>query len=154
MRTGLYPALDLYKARKVEKILVSGDHGRESYDEVNVAKDYLVSSGVDSEDVFTDYAGFDTYDTLYRAKEIFGVGSAVLVTQEFHLYRAIYIAKNLDIDVSGYAAELHIYRGSEIYDAREVLARVKAYFDIILKSKPKYLGDKIPISGDGRESWD
>ncbi len=90
-------ALDLYRLKKVEKILVSGDHGRKGYDEVNVAKDYLISSGVDTDDIFTDYAGFDTYDTLYRAKEIFGVESAILVTQQYHLYRAIYIANNLDM---------------------------------------------------------
>lgn len=147
-------ALDLYRAGKVKKILVSGDHGRAEYDEVNVAKDFLASNGVDVDDIFTDYAGFDTYDTLYRAKEIFGVESAILVTQEFHLYRAIYIAQSMKMNAIGYSADLHKYRGSEIYNAREVLARVKAYFDVIIKSKPKYLGDEIPISGDGRKSWD
>ncbi len=147
-------ALDLYRLKKVEKILVSGDHGRKDYDEVNVAKDYLISSGVDSDDIFTDYAGFDTYDTLYRAKEIFGVESAILVTQQYHLYRAIYIANNLDMQFAGYASDLHIYPGSEIFKFREIFSRVKAYFDVTLKSKPKFLGDKILISGDGRKSWD
>jgi len=147
-------AMNLYKAKRVKKILVSGDHGRREYDEVNVAKDYLVSNGVNADDIFTDYAGFDTYDTIYRAKEVFDVGSAILVTQKFHLYRAIYIAKNLDMNVNGYSADIHIYSGSEIYSIRELFARVKAYFDVVVKSKPKYLGAKIPITGDGRKSWD
>lgn len=147
-------ALDLYKANKIEKILVSGDHGRKGYDEVNVAKDYLALNGVNADDIFTDYAGFDTYDTLYRAKEVFGVESAILVTQKYHLYRAIYIAKSLDMKATGYASDLHIYPGSVIFNLREVFARIKAYFDVMLKSKPKYLGDKIPIMSDGRKSWD
>ncbi|MFA6096534.1 MAG: ElyC/SanA/YdcF family protein [Candidatus Paceibacterota bacterium] len=147
-------ALELYRARKIEKILVSGDHGRPEYDEVNAAKDYLVSNGADADDIFTDYAGFDTYDTLYRAKEIFGVEGAILVTQEFHLYRALFIAKSINMNVVGYASDRHDYPGKEIYSGRELFARVKAYFDVILKSKPKFLGDKIPIEGDGRESWD
>lgn len=147
-------ALDLYRAGKVKKILVSGDHGKPEYDEVYVAKDFLASNGVDADDIFTDHAGFDTYDTLYRAKEVFGVESAILVTQEFHLYRAIYIARNVKMNAIGYSADLHKYQGSEIYNSREVLARVKAYFDVMFKSKPKYLGDEIPISGVGRKSWD
>ncbi|MFZ2970517.1 MAG: ElyC/SanA/YdcF family protein [Minisyncoccia bacterium] len=147
-------ALDLYQAKKVDKILVSGDHGTKNYDEVNVAKDYLASKGVDADDIFTDYAGFDTYDTLYRAKEVFGVESAILVTQKYHLFRAIYIAKGIDMKVTGYSADIHVYRGSEIFEVREIFSRVKAYFDVIFKAKPKFLGDKIPITGDGRKSWD
>ncbi len=147
-------ALSLYDAKKVDKILVSGDHGSKDYDEVNAAKDYLVSKGADAEDIFTDYAGFDTYDTIYRAKEVFGVESAILVTQKYHLCRAIYISKSLGLKATGYASDLHNYPGSEIYGIREMFARVKAFFDVILKSKPKFLGEKIPISGDGRKSWD
>lgn len=147
-------ALDLYESKKVEKILVSGDHGSKDYDEVNVAKDYLASKGADADDIFTDFAGFDTYDTLYRAKEIFGVESAILVTQKYHLYRAIYISKSLGLKATGYASDLHNYPGSEIFETREIFARIKAYFDVMLKSKPRFLGDKIPITGDGRKSWD
>lgn len=147
-------AIGLYRDKKVEKILVSGDHGRSDYDEVNAAKDYMLANGVDAEDIFTDHAGFDTYDTIYRAKEVFGARSAILVTQEFHLYRALYIAKNLKMDAVGFASDLHEYPGSWIFETREIFARVKAFSDVIMDSKPKYLGEKISISGDGRASWD
>lgn len=147
-------ALNLYHEKKIEKILISGDHGRSDYNEIDVVKEYLLSNNVPAEDIFTDYAGFDTYDTIYRAKEIFKVDSAILVTQRFHLYRAIYIAQNLGMEVSGYEADLHLYKGSEIFETREIFARVKAYVDVVLKVKPKYLGSEIPITGDGRSSWD
>ena len=104
-------ALELYKQGKVEKILISGDHGRKNYDEVNSAKDYLLEQGVNSEDIFMDHAGFDTYDSLYRARDVFGVKQAIIITQNFHLPRALYIGQKLGLEVTGLSADKHLYAG-------------------------------------------
>lgn len=147
-------ALELYQQGKVEKILVSGDHGRVNYDEVNTAKDYLLDQGVMSEDLFMDHAGFDTYDSVYRAKEIFQVESMIVVTQEFHLPRALFISKNLDVPACGLIADKRPYLFAKQNWLREKLANVKAWTNIVFKAKPKYLGNQIPIVGDSRLSWD
>lgn len=147
-------ALEVYKNGKVKKILVSGDHGREDYDEVNVVKEYLLENGVKPEDIFLDHAGFDTYDSLYRAKYIFKVDSLIVSTQKFHLPRAIYIGKKLNVETYGIIADKHIYRSALTNNIREIFSRTKAFFNINLNSKSKFLGPEIPISGDGRESWD
>ena len=147
-------AFELYESKKVEKILVSGDHGRENYDEVNSVKNYLLEKGVAGEDIFLDYAGFDTYDSLYRAKEIFQVSSLVVVTQNFHLPRAVYIGKSIGLEVSGMSADKHLYFNSKYSELREKFSKIKAFLDVNLNSKPKFLGEKISIDGDGRKSWD
>jgi len=147
-------AIELYKENKVEKILVSGDHGSEDYDEVNTAKDYLLEKGVRSEDIFLDHAGFDTYDSLYRAKEIFEVSSATIITQNFHLPRAVYIGKELDMEMYGFSADKHSYAGIKYNESREIFGKVKAFLDVSLRAKPKFLGEKIPITGDSKKSWD
>lgn len=147
-------ALELYRADKVEKILISGDHGQVDYDEVNAAKDYLIEQGVEDEDIFTDHAGFDTYDTMYRARDIFQVESAIVVTQDFHLPRAVYIARELGLQAFGLSADKHIYMYATRNKYREYLANVKAWGNLLVNSKPKYLGEVIPISGDGHLSWD
>ena len=147
-------AIELYNNQKVNKILVSGDHGKKDYDEVNTIKNYLLEKGIPSDDIFLDHAGFDTYDSMYRAQYIFGINSAIICTQKFHLGRALYIARELGIDAYGIPADKRLY-GKEIYNnTRESFARVKAWFDIKLKSLPKFLGEKIPITGDGQKSWD
>lgn len=147
-------ALELYKKGMVNKILVSGDHGRKEYDEVNAVKDYYLENGVFEEDIFTDHAGFDTYDSLYRARDIFGVESVIVVTQSFHLPRAVYIARSLGIKVQGYSADKRFYVLSRYNNIREKFASLKAFMNVMFKSKPKFLGDQILISGDGRDSWD
>ncbi|MBD3362806.1 hypothetical protein GF362_03745 [Candidatus Dojkabacteria bacterium] len=147
-------AIDLYEAKKVEKILISGDHGRKEYDEVNSIKTYLVEQGIPPEDIFMDHAGFDTYDSMYRAKEIFEVDSIIIVTQKFHLPRSIYIARNLDLDAVGIESDKHVYMNAKRIEFREKLAKVKAFFDILVDSSPKYGGPKIPITGDSKLSWD
>jgi len=147
-------AINLYEDDKVEKILVSGDHGQDNYDEVNAAKRYLLEQGVNPEDIFLDHAGFDTYDSLYRAKEIFQVDSLVVVTQDFHLDRALYIADNLNMDAVGVSADRHKYVGENYRNRREKLATIKAYLNVMFKVKPKFLGSAIPITGDSRLSWD
>lgn len=148
-------ALELYQKEKVEKILVSGDHGREEYDEVNAVKDFLINKGVSPQDIFLDHAGFDTYDSIYRAKKIFKVGSIIIVTQNFHLPRAVYIGKKLGIkEVGGVSADKQLYVGAFYHKKRELLSCVKAFFNVAFKAKPKFLGKEIPINGDGRDSWD
>ncbi|MDD3190935.1 MAG: ElyC/SanA/YdcF family protein [Candidatus Pacebacteria bacterium] len=147
-------AIGLYEAGKVEKILVSGDHGTKEYDEVNAAKDYLLQNGVPGADIFLDHAGFDTYDSVYRARDVFQVKSMVIVTQGYHLPRALYIADKLGLDAVGVGADLRPYGGESYRNFREEFAVVKAWLDIVLKSKPKFLGEPIPISGEGFASWD
>lgn len=147
-------ALDLYQQKKVLKILVSGDHGREQYDEVNTIKDYLLQKGVPASDIFLDHAGFDTYDSVYRAKHIFEVESLVIVTQEFHLPRALYLAKALGIDAVGVVSDRREYVQGAYNELRETFARVKAFLDVILQAKPKFLGEQIPVTGDSKASWD
>lgn len=147
-------AIELYDAKKVEKFLLSGDHGRYTYDEVNAMKDYLLEKGILKEDIFLDHAGFDTYDSIYRAKEIFEVESMIIVTQEFHLPRAIYIAESLDIKSYGIIADKHIYVKASYNERREVLAQMKAFYNVLFHSKPEFLGDVIPITGDYLLSWD
>jgi SanA protein len=147
-------AFEVYESGKAQKILVSGDHGRKSYDEVNAIKDYLLEKGVPKEDLFLDHAGFDTYDSMYRAREIFQIESLIISTQEFHLARSVYIARELDLDAVGIKADKQDYYGHDRAKVREVLARVKSFMDVLLHSKPKFLGDAIPITGDSSLSWD
>lgn len=147
-------AIDLYKSDKVEKILVSGDHGRKEYDEVNAAKKFLLEKGISPDDIFLDHAGFDTYDSLYRAKEVFKAESLIISTQDFHLPRALYIAEKLGIDACGVSSDLHRYKGEQQRETREKLAKIKAWLDVTFMAKPKFLGEPIPLSGKGQNSWD
>lgn len=142
-------AVSLYNAGVSDKLLMSGDHGRKDYDEVNCMKDNAMSAGVPSEDIFMDHAGFSTYDSLYRAKAVFGAERVIIVTQEYHLYRALYIAKSLGIEAVGVSADIRSYGGQQIRDIRELLARTKDYMFTLIKPKPKYLGESIDLSGSG-----
>ncbi len=148
-------AIELYRAGRVGKILVTGDHGTPYYDEVNTIHHWLRKQEVPERDIFTDYAGFSTYDSMVRAKEVFAVESAILVTQEYHLPRALYIASSLGIRAQGLAADRREYRHIFRYAAREIPARVKDFlYAEVLKPAPRYLGAGIPITGDGRASRD
>jgi len=147
-------ALELYESGKVGKLIMSGDHGTKTYDEVNTVKDYLLEKGVNPEDLFLDHAGFDTYDSLYRARDIFGVKSLIVVTQKFHLPRAVYIGRSLGMEAYGYVADRREYLGMFRNELRESLARSKALLDVVSGAKPKFLGEMIPIEGDSRLSWD
>lgn len=150
----LLTALDLYAKGSTTKLLLSGDHGRDGYDEVNAMRKYMLEAGVRAEDIFLDHAGFDTYDTMYRAKTIFGVETALIATQRFHLPRALYIGTNLGMDVYGVAAERQAYRKDEEFAFRERFANVKAYLDILRGAQPKYGGATYDILGDGTITWD
>jgi len=145
----LLKGIELYKAGIAPKIIMSGDHGTESYDEVNVMKKYAIDHGVPSEDIFMDHAGFSTYDSVYRAIHIFQAKKVLIVTQEYHLYRALYIAKQLDLSADGVAAEKIAYSNQWIRDLREVLARDKDVVKSLLKPKSTYLGDPIPLDQSG-----
>jgi SanA protein len=147
----LETAVTLYRSGKVEKLLLSGDHGQVTYDEVNAMLRYVLERGVPEEDVFTDHAGFSTYETMYRARDVFKVTSALVVTQRFHLARAVYTARVLGLAATGVEADLRPYFDEKRFALREWPARMKAFFQLHLtKPKPTYLGPVIPIDGDGR----
>lgn len=145
----LTKCLDLYRAGVSGKIIMSGDHGREDYDEVNVMKDYAVRNGIPSEDVFMDHAGFSTYDSIYRAKEIFKAEKIVIVSQKYHLFRALYIAERLGLEAYGVSADRPQRGVSAAREAREVLARNKDFIKCLFLPEPVYLGEAIPVSGNG-----
>ena len=140
----------LYNVNAAPKLLMSGDHGRENYDEVNTMKDYAINDGIPSDDIFMDHAGFSTYDSMYRAKEIFGVKKIVIVSQKYHLTRALYIAKKLGIEAYGVSADKRDYLAKQKYRVfREWIARAKDFFKLIYKPEPTYLGDKISLEDSG-----
>ena len=141
--------IELYESGAAPKIIMSGDHGQADYDEVNTMKQIAVDNGVPSIDVFMDHAGFSTYESIYRAKEIFGVEKMIIVTQDYHLYRALYIAESFGIEAYGVNADYREYWGQSKRDAREILARFKDFAIVTFKPEPTYLGETIDISGDG-----
>ena len=149
LRDRLMRGLEVYETGAAPKLLMSGDHGREEYDEVGAMKNYAIENGVPSENVFMDHAGFSTYETMYRAKEIFKAEKVIIVTQEYHLYRALYIAEQLGMEAYGVSADLNRYAGQSMRDFREVLARCKDWAMCIFKPEPTYLGEAIPVSGNG-----
>ena len=147
-------AIELYNLGAAPKIIMSGDHGQTNYDEVNTMKQYAIEAGIPSEDIFMDHAGFSTYETVCRAKEIFGVKRAIIVTQEYHLYRALHIANSFDIDTVGVGADYRTYTGQLKREIREILARCKDFATAIYKPNPTYLGETIPVSGNGNVTND
>lgn len=147
-------AYELYEKGIIKKFLLSGDHGQEDYDEVNAMKDYLNNKGVPDSDIFLDHAGFDTYDSMYRARTIFEVDELIVITQEFHLPRAIYVGQHMDLKVTGYIADKREYSGNSHFKRREWLANIKAWIELHINKKPTYDGPKIPITGDSRLSHD
>lgn len=141
--------ISLYKLGIAPKIIMSGDHGTKEYDEVNVMKNYALEKHVAEDDIFMDHAGFSTYESMYRAKEIFGAKKVVIVTQGYHIYRAIYDAERLGLEAYGVTSDLHSY-GKVLYNtARESAARCKDFIWCIFKPEPTYLGDKISLAGSG-----
>ena len=145
----LLEGIKLYQNSVSDKIIMSGDHGRREYDEVNIMKNYAIEKGIPSENIFMDHAGFSTYESIYRAKDIFEAKKVVIVTQEYHLYRALYIANQLGLEAYGVGADPRQYVGAAYRELREILARDKDFIKCIFKPEPTYLGDTIPVSGNG-----
>jgi len=145
----LKTGLRLYEIGAAPKMMMSGDHGQKEYNEVGVMKAFAVERGIPSADVFMDHAGFSTYESLYRLRDVFEADRVIIVTQGYHLPRALYIADRLGLEAVGVSADLRAYRGQEIHDLREAAARTKDFLNCILMPKPTYLGDVIPVSGNG-----
>ncbi|MGI6527061.1 MAG: SanA/YdcF family protein [Caldicoprobacterales bacterium] len=150
----LLQGIELYWAGASDRLLMSGDHGSDDYDEVNTMKTFAMERDVPSEHIFMDHAGFSTYESMYRARDIFKVKKTVVVTQEFHLYRALYIANKLGLDAYGVASNPRAYAGQEYREIREMLARIKDFFTVLFQPEPTYLGEPIPIDGDGNVTND
>lgn len=150
----LLEAISLYENNVSSKIIMSGDHGEKDYDEVNIMKNFAIEKGVSSEDIFMDHAGFSSYESIYRAKEVFEAKKVVIVTQEYHLYRSLYIANKLGLEAYGVSSDPREYAGQTTRELREILARDKDFIKCIFKPKPTYLGDTIPVSGNGNVTND
>jgi SanA protein len=149
----VHVAAELYRAGKVDRVLVSGDHGTVGYDEPNTMKRALIAQGVPAGDVFTDHAGFDTWSSVVRARKVFEVDSARIVTQGLHNPRALWLAPHAGLRADGVTADLHDYhRQGQKSQVREVLSRVKAVGSVVLGTQPRFLGPAIPITGDARAS--
>ncbi len=145
----LLEGIDLYQKNVSNKIIMSGDHGKKEHDEVNIMKNYAIEKGILSENIFMDHAGFSTYESMYRAKEIFEAKKVVIITQKYHLYRALYIAEQLGIEAYGVGADPRKYVGATYREIREILARNKDFIKCLFKPEPTYLGEAIPVSGNG-----
>ena len=154
LRDRLLTGIELYERGAAKKIIMSGDHGSSDYDEVNTMRLFAVERGVPEEDIFMDHAGFSTYDSVYRAKKVFEANSIIIVSQKYHLYRALYVSEKLGVKACGVSANLNKYGGQLKREIREILARDKDFFKCIAKPEPAFLGDKIPVSGDGRATKD
>jgi len=146
--------IELYNSGVSSKLLMSGDHGFNNHNEVGVMREYAIARDVPSEDIFMDHAGFSTYESIYRAKYIFGAKSIVIVTQGFHIERAVYIARQFGLEAYGVTSDIRNYGSITYNQARDILARVKDFFMVIIKPKPTYLGDKISLYDSGEVTLD
>lgn len=138
-----------YETGVSDRLLMSGDHSRKDYDEVNAMKAIAVESGIAADNVFCDHAGFSTYESMYRASDIFGADRIVIVTQSYHLPRAIYDARRLGIEAYGVSADERAYAGQTYRDVRELLARAKDFVWCVVRPEPTFRGEKIPITASG-----
>ena len=146
---------ELISKGKAHKMLITGDHGQKKYDEVNTALQFIKNNHSDTDFIFLDHAGFSTYESMYRARDVFQVKDAIVITQDFHIHRSVYIARQLGIDAVG-CRTINIYQYPKMslikWNIRELLARVKTFFLIKTNAKPTYLGEPIPITGSGIET--
>jgi SanA protein len=150
LRDRLDEALALYRAGRVTKIIVSGDHQAPGYDEPNAMRVYLEANGVAAPAIFLDHAGLDTYSSMWRARHVFGATRIVVVTQRFHLARAVWCARSLGMEAEGSAADRHVYRGIAWLQLREVVSRTKAFVDVSIGREPRHAGPAVDLGGDGR----
>lgn len=149
LRERIDRGMELYRLGAAPKLLMSGDHGRVEYNEVSVMKALAIESGIPSEDIFMDHAGFSTYESLYRARDVFCAKRVIIVSQKYHLFRALYIADQLGIEAYGVGADVQRFYGQTTREMRESAARVKDFLYCMIKPSPTYLGDTIPVSGNG-----
>ena len=145
----LLQGISLYENGTSNKIVMSGDHSKKEYDEVNVMKQFAIDRDVSSEDIFMDHAGFSTYESMYRVKEIFQAKRIVIVTQKYHMYRALYIANQLGLEAYGVNSDPRAYGGQLFREIREIFARDKDLVQCIIKPEPTFLGETIPVNGNG-----
>ncbi len=145
----LEQGIALYDSGAAPKLLMSGDHGQATYDEVNTMKQYAIDAGVLSEDIFMDHAGFSTYESIYRTRDIFQAKKILIITQGYHLHRALHIANALGLEAYGVASDPRTYAGQFFREVREILARNKDFITALFQPKPTFLGEPIPIFGDG-----
>ena len=149
LRERIDRGIGLYNLGAAPKLLMSGDHGRVGYNEVGVMKALAIEAGIPSQDVFMDHAGFSTYESLYRARDVFCAKRVIIVSQKYHLYRALYIADPLGLEAYGVGADVQRFYGQTTREMRESLARVKDFLYCAVKPLPTYLGETIPVSGNG-----
>lgn len=149
LRDRLDVALALHRNGLAPRIIVSGDHRERSYDEPNAMRRYLEAHGVPPSAIFMDHAGLDTYSSVWRAKHVFGVERVIVVTQDFHLPRALYVARSLGMTAEGASADLRAYRGIAWQNVRETMSRTKAFFDVAVGRRPRHEGPRIDLRGDG-----
>lgn len=147
-------ALELYELGKIKRFLLSGDHGTVEYDEVNAMKNYLIEKGVPTSDIFLDHAGFNTYNSMVRALKVFNVNNCVIVSQDYHLPRAVYIANKIGLKAEGLATSSERFPSASFNKKREILARNKSFFEVLFNIKPQFLGPQIPITGNSDLSFD
>jgi vancomycin permeability regulator SanA len=148
-------AIALYQADKADKLLFTGDHGQTEYDEVNAMMAYALDKGIPESDIFLDHAGFSTYESMYRARDVFLASDVIIVTQAFHLPRAVYTARRLGLDAVGVNSDPRVYVYARWNEFRERFARIKDFFYVnVFAPEPKYLGESIPIFGDGAATHD
>ena len=154
LKDRLDAGIKLFKAKKINKILLSGDNGSDAHDELTVMKIYCFKNGIDTTKIYIDYAGFDTYSTMFRAKNIFKIDKAILITQEYHLNRAIYIGNNLGIESIGFSANQGEYKNYNYVRFREYFSICKSVIDVIRNRDPHFLGTEININGVSNYSKD
>ncbi len=146
--------IKIYQSGLTDRIIMSGDHGSDDYDEVNAMKDYAIKMGVLPEHIFMDHAGFSTYESMYRAKEIFLAEDIIVVTQKYHLYRALYDAEAMGLEARGVSCDTDVYSGDTYRKLRESVAIAKDVGYSVLKPEPTFLGDPIPVNGNGNVTND
>lgn len=145
----LITGIKLYEDGVSDRMIMSGDHTKKGYDEVNIMKKYAIDKGIPSEHIFMDHAGISTYDSIHRAKEIFQADKIIIVTQKYHLYRALHIAERLGVEAYGISADVRAYAGQDLRELREKAARVKDFIKAAVKPDSKIGGEAIPVSGNG-----
>lgn len=152
LRDRLDTAFKLYQKGKVSRFLLSGDHGRPQYDEVNSMRRYLMKKGVPCSDIFLDHAGFNTYNSVVRAKEIFQVDTMLVASQKYHLSRCVFLGNSVGIHTSGVVSDQRRYGGIRGFMFREYFALIKSFYEAVVQPNPHFLGEEIPITGNSQQS--